>query len=94
MGSLLLVGLGRSVVLALIGLVTKGRASGLDTVEWMVSCVAHDGKRQMGRSIPSADAGVVVLGNPLVGLLGSTAGGGVDLVSDVVAGVLDGIHFD
>ena len=46
------------------------------------------------RSLPSAETGVAVLGNLLVGLLGDTAGGGLNLVSDEVAGVLDGIHFD
>lgn len=45
-------------------------------------------------SLPSADAGVVVLGDVLVGLLGDTAGGALDLVRDVVAGLLDGIHGD
>lgn len=43
--------------------------------------------------LPSADAGIVVLGDVLVGLLGSLVGGTLDLVRDVVAGLLDGIHF-
>jgi len=41
----------------------------------------------------SADVGVVVLSNVLVGLLGSAVGGALDLVRDVVASVVDGIHF-
>jgi len=71
-GSSLLVGLGRCVVLVLLGTVRDGVASGIEA---------------------SADAGVVVLGDLLVGLLGSTVGGALDLVRDVVTGVLDGIHF-
>jgi hypothetical protein len=71
-GGGLLVGLGRSVVLVLLGLVPDGITSGLKA---------------------STDAGVVVLGDVLVGLLGSLVGGALDLVRDVVAGLLDGIHF-
>jgi uncharacterized ion transporter superfamily protein YfcC len=71
-GGSLLVGLGRSVVLVLLGLVPDGITSGLEA---------------------SADAGVVVLGDLLVGLLGSLVGGALELVRDVVAGLLDGIHF-
>lgn len=48
----------------------------------------------MRGSIPSANTGVVVLGNVLVGLLGSTVGSARDLVGDVVTGLLDGIHCD
>ncbi len=74
-------------------------------------------------NVPSTDAGVAVLGNLLVGLLGSTVGGTcdasvcdsesrdsffrsaiecggdryseltLDLVGDVVGGILDGLHF-
>ena len=42
----------------------------------------------------SADGGVVVLGNLLVGLLGRTSGGALDGLGDVVAGLLEGIHCD
>lgn len=45
-------------------------------------------------SLPSADAGVVVLGDLLVGLLGSSAGGTLDGVRDVVGGVLNLVHFE
>lgn len=45
-------------------------------------------------NIPVADAGVAVLGNGLVGLVGSVRSGSVNLVRDEVAGLLDGIHFD
>jgi hypothetical protein len=71
-GDGLLVGLGRSVVLVLLGLVADGVAGGFEA---------------------SADVGVVVLGNLLVGLLGSLVGTTLELVRDVVAGLLDGIHF-
>jgi hypothetical protein len=71
-GDGLLVGLGRSVVLVLLGLVADGVAGGFEA---------------------SADVGVVVLGNLLVGLLGSLVGSTLELVRDVVAGLLDGIHF-
>lgn len=43
---------------------------------------------------PSADAGVVVLSNLLVGLLRSGAGGTLDGVGDVVSGVADLVHDD
>jgi hypothetical protein len=43
--------------------------------------------------LPITDISVVVLGNLLVGLLGSLVASARDLVGDVVAGVLDGIHF-
>jgi len=37
---------------------------------------------------------VAVLGDVLVGLLGGGGSGALDLVRDVVAGVLDGLHVD
>lgn len=59
----------------------------------LVECSSgRRGKRV--RDIPGADVGVVVLGNLLVGLLGGTAGGLLDLLGDGVAGVLDGVHDD
>ena len=49
----------------------------------------------MGRGcIPSADGGVAVLGDLLVGLLGSTRGGLLDLLTDEVGTLLDRIHCD
>lgn len=45
-------------------------------------------------NLPSADVGVAVLGNLLVGLLAGTGGGLLDLLGDVVGTLLDGIHFD
>lgn len=44
--------------------------------------------------LPITDTNIAVLGDLLVGLLGSTVGGALDLVGDKVAGVLDGIHVD
>jgi hypothetical protein len=44
--------------------------------------------------LPSANGGVAVLGDLLVGLLGSTAGDLLDLVIDEVAGLLERIHCD
>lgn len=46
----------------------------------------------LGKFLPSANAGVAVLGNVLVGLLRSTVGGAGDLVRDVIACLLDGVH--
>ena len=43
---------------------------------------------------PSAEVGVVVLGNLLVGLLGSGVGSTLDGVGDVVSGVADLVHDD
>jgi hypothetical protein len=91
-GSLLLVALGRHVVLLLVLLVTERIHAGAGT---------------------RAQRGIAVLGNVLVGLLGSTSGSAcretmsvscskgrelseehtLNLVRDVVGGVLDGIHF-
>ena len=88
----LLVGLGLGVVLVLGSLVRDSVASGLETVARVSGCSTEF--RRVERCLPSADTGVVVLGDVLVGLLGSTAGGALDLVRDVVAGVLDGIHDD
>jgi len=48
----------------------------------------------LGSGGTSAEGSVRVLGNGLVGLLGASAGGALDGVSDVVGGVLDVIHFD
>lgn len=42
--------------------------------------------------IPSADGGIAVLGNLLVGLLGGSAGGLLDSLGDVVGTLLEGIH--
>lgn len=40
-----------------------------------------------------AQAGIVVLGDLLVGLLGSLRTGTLDGLGNVVGGVLDGLHF-
>lgn len=94
-GGGLLVGLGRSVVLVLLGLVRDGVAGGLDTVGWgLANCCRLSSDGCMKRCLPSAETSVVVLGNVLVGLLGSLVGGALDLVGDVVTGLLDGIHDD
>ena len=45
-------------------------------------------------NIPGAEVGVVVLGNLLVGLLGSGVGSTLDGVGDVVSGVADLVHDD
>lgn len=96
MGGSLLVGLSLGVVLVLGSLVGDSVTGCLETVEGVskriVMAIGDDWGS--GGSSPSADSGVVVLRDLLVGLLGSTAGGGLNLVSDVVAGVLDGIHVD
>ena len=93
-GGSLLVGLGRSVVLVLLGLVADGITSSLEAVRGVLAgSLCHE--RPVGRwCLPSADAGVAVLGDLLVGLLGAGVGGALDLVRDVVAGLLDGIHVD
>ena len=48
----------------------------------------------LGSGGTSADGGVAVLGDVLVGLLGSTGGGLLDLLTDEVGALLDGIHYD
>lgn len=42
--------------------------------------------------LPSANAGVAVLGNLLVGLVAGTGDGTLDGLRDVVGGLLDGLH--
>lgn len=44
--------------------------------------------------LPGAEAGIRVLGDLLVGLLGGTRGSLLSLLSDVVGALLDGIHCD
>lgn len=46
------------------------------------------------RLLPAGKVGVVVLGNFLVGLLGSGRAGLLDGLGNVVGGVLDGLHCD
>ena len=43
---------------------------------------------------PSADGGVGVLGDLLVGLLGGALSGLLDRLGDVVGALLDGVHYD
>lgn len=99
MGSLLLVGLSGGVVLGLIDLVGDGIAGGVEAV-WREEsqCTSQEedaDAEEAGREcLPGSEALVVVLGDLLVGLLGSTAGGALDLVGDVVGSGLDGIHFE
>lgn len=44
--------------------------------------------------LPGGDRDVAVLGNLLVGLLGSTGGDRLNSLSDVVGTLLDGLHCD
>lgn len=48
----------------------------------------------MERYSPSADGGVVILGNLLVGFLGTSVGRALDSVGDVVSGVVDLVHVE
>lgn len=48
----------------------------------------------LGSRGTGAEAGIRVLGDLLVGLLGGTRGGLLSLLSDVVGALLDGIHCD
>ena len=45
-----------------------------------------------GSCLPSADGGVGVLGDLLVGLLADTGGGTLDALGDVVESLLSGLH--
>lgn len=77
-GSLLLVGLSRSIVLVLLGLVLQG----VDTSLGAARLLVDDVKEHMKWSLPVANANVGVLSNLLVGLLGSLVGGALDLVCE------------
>jgi hypothetical protein len=46
----------------------------------------------LGGAGTGADAGVAVLGDLLVGLLGGGSGGLLDLLANKVTGLLDGLH--
>jgi len=48
----------------------------------------------LGSSGTGAQARIAVLSDALVGLLGSFGTGALDGLSDVVGGVLDGLHVD
>lgn len=45
-------------------------------------------------NLPSANAGVAVLGNLLVSLVAGTGDGTLNVLRDVVGGLLDGLHFE
>lgn len=78
MGGLLLVGLSRSIVLVLLGLVLEGVDTSLGTARLSVDLWEEE--VMLGLNIPVANADVGVLSNLLVGLLGSLVGGALDLV--------------
>lgn len=78
MGSLLLVGLSRSIVLVLLGLVLEGVDTGLGTARLLVDVWWEE--KFWSSNVPVANADVGVLSNLLVGLLGSLVGGALDLV--------------
>lgn len=46
------------------------------------------------KCLPSANVDIVILGDLLIGLLGSTRDSSLDSLSDVVDGLLGGLHFD
>ena len=68
-------------------LVDIGRAVVLLLVELVTDSI-------LGSRGTSAERGVAVLGDLLVGLLGGGGKSTLDGVSDVVGGVVDGIHCD
>lgn len=80
MGSLLLVGLSRSIVLVLLGLVLEGVDTGLGTARLLVVLRWKGCDRDS--NIPVAKANVGVLGDLLVSLLGSLVGGALDLICE------------
>ena len=84
-------GLALGVVLLLLGLVTKSVLGGGGTAFCVSDLCVEDGGSEV---LPRADGGVVVLGDLLVGLLGGSVGGLLDLLTDVVGTLLDGIHCD
>ena len=89
---LLLVGLGLAAGGGLVNLVANGVLGSGSAVKLML---AHRYKRRRsGISLPSADGGVAVLGNLLVGLLGCTVDGLLNLVADEVGTLLDRLHCD
>ena len=80
------------VVLALLDLVAQGILGGSgasNVVSWMIAYT-----QRLMQDLPSALRGVAVLGDLLVGLLGSARGGLLDLLADEVRSLLDGVHYD
>lgn len=89
--SQLLVSLGLVVVASLVDLVTKGVLASGQTADVLAD---HEPKesRNICSGLPSANVDVAVLGNLLVGLLADTRGSALDGLSDVVDGLLNGLH--
>lgn len=86
----LLVSLGFALMARLVDLVTKGVLGSGGTVR--EGCQQWISKINLDRSLPSAEGSVAVLGDLLVGLLGNTRSGLLDLVGDEVTGLLERIH--
>ena len=84
-------GLALGVVLGLVNLVAESVLGGGGTVELIVRIIVIE-KRREKEVLPSADGGVAVLGDVLVGFLGGSRGSLLDLLADVVGTLLDGIH--
>ena len=87
-------GLALGVVLGLVNLVAESVLGGGGTVEEIVRTIVIDKRRGKKEVLPSADGGVAVLGDVLVGFLGGSRGSLLDLLADVVGTLLDGIHCD
>lgn len=92
----LLVALALGGVLGLIGLVTQSVLGGGGTYRSVSRVLTSMICRQDrdGGSLPSANAGVAVLGDLLVALFGNTRGSLLGLLADEVAGLLERIHYD
>ena len=88
--NLLLVTLSSGGVLRLLSLITKSVFGG-------TSAAVRISRRKINvetvcSDIPSTERCVAILGNLLVGLLGGTGSGLLDLVGDEVGTLLDGVH--
>lgn len=83
-------GLGLVVVGSLIELVTESVLGGAGTEGGVSGWARVEYKK--GRCLPSGDIDITVLRNLLVGLLAGTGGDRLDGLSNVVDGLLGGLH--
>jgi hypothetical protein len=89
----LLVDISLAVVAGLLNLVAQSVLGGGQTVKTLVNLV-HEYSSRNEESLPGGGVDVAILGDLLVGLLGSTRGSALNGLRDVVGGLLDGLHCD
>ena len=90
----LLVDVGRGLMAVLVDLVTKSILGSRGTLEKWLASGSTEYRKSIEECLPSAERGLAVLGDLLVGLLRGGRRGLLDGIPDVVGGVLDRLHCD